>query len=793
MATDDGLPEPFDPERRYEFAKEYDEGEFDPIAPSLLCVQCKGEVKDPHLLGCLHCVCKECLERVEEQNGRLKCPQCGDTSTCSPQAQHMYHSRTCRSYTAATEVQCVPVRCMALAQHIEGRQLLQKVASGETVLCSNSVCDNPTSLAIVLCLNCKEFLCQSCNSAHQLMCKKISEEHAVQSVSELRSLPPSVQLTSLVPQLSVTPTTCPYHEGEPLKYCCEDCDTLLCQACTVSKDLGHQPKYLNKAALAQHTQCLVAAKEAVVHGREVYRKAAAILESQRIAVDKATEKAHCETKQIFQRLHDLLSEKEADLHIQIATASDQKRHSLTARTQSCNEVDESLAVAQSTLSFLLTSGSSHEVVANKKLAHMKQSVVTSQCRGGAGATLVSSVVKFLPQQEETLLVAIKEFGLIQDGASPLHCTVDPKPEAVRQYPPVAFILTTVDRSNIPCSSGGERVQAFLCPRPPLPGPAIKAKVVDKENGQYEVVFHAVYSGECELSFLVNGKHISGSPFSVLPLAAVLHNGRWITTRDVQCLSETKGSLQFPRRLGVLYGIAVSPVNGSIFASDCDNSVIHVFDAERRHVRTFGQHGKGSTQLNYPSGVDVSAQGHLYVANLNNNCVSVFGDDGTVIRTIGQGKLQNPCNVLVHNGCVYVADTSNHRIPVFSQEGELLYSFGSWGKGKGELKNPSGLAVSPDGHHLYVSDQNNRRVQVFTLKGQYVREFGNGHLKYPRSLTVTSNGSVLVADYANNRVAVFDKNGGLTHSLTVHEPTNLVVNSKGDLLIVSYKKKCVLYF
>ena len=111
----------------------------------------------------------------------------------------------------------------------------------------------------------------------------------MKSLSELRSLSPSV-LQSLVSQ-TVTPVTCPCHEGEPLKYCCEQCATLLCQACTVDKDLGHQPRYLNRAAVAQHAQCLVVAREAVVRSREVHQKTAARLEAQSAAVDGMRERA----------------------------------------------------------------------------------------------------------------------------------------------------------------------------------------------------------------------------------------------------------------------------------------------------------------------------------------------------------------------------------------------------------------------------------------------------------------------------------------------------------------------
>ena len=390
------------------------------------------------------------------------------------------------------------------------------------------------------------------------------------------------------------------------------------------------------------------------------------------------------------------------------------------------------------------------------------------------------MVQFLPWQEEALLTAIREFGHIQDGASPLHCTVDPKPEVLLQYPPVVLTLTAVDSSNIPCSSGGESVEAFLRPRSPVPGPSIKAKVEDRENGQYEVVFSVVYSGECELSVLVNWGHVRGSPFAVQVAAAILQNGHvhWVMMRSAMALGTIKGSLQFPQQPGGLWGVAVSPVNGSVFVSDRSNSQIHGFDVERKHVRTFGQRGAGGGegQLNYPQGIDVSANGQLYVANENNNYVSVFREDGTFIRTIGQEKLWYPSDVLVHSsGLVYVADVNNSRIADFSQKGELVCTFGSRGGGKGEFECPYGVAVSPDGHHLYVSDYKNHRVQVFTLEGQCVRDFDTGQLKRPCGLTLMSDGSVLVADRGNNRIAVFDKKGKLVHSIAVEDPTGLATD------------------
>ena len=297
----------------------------------------------------------------------------------------------------------------------------------------------------------------------------------------------------------------------------------------------------------------------------------------------------------------------------------------------------------------------------------------------------------------------------------------------------------------------------------------------------------------------------GSPFAVQLGTVILQNDHWFMTRGATSLGAIKGSLQFPQQPGRLLGVAVSPVNGSVFVSDFGNSQIHVFDVERKHVRTFGQCGMGEGRLNTPLGIDVSANGQVYVANLNNHCVSVFREDGTYIRTIGQGRLHLPRDVLVHSsGLVYVTDVGSHRIAVFSQEGELVRTFGSEGGGKGEFKYPCGVAVSPDDHLLYVSDRDNHRLQVFTLEGRYVREFGTDQFKCPRCLTITSDGSVLVADNRNDkdydddddenndRVEVFDKKGKLVRSIAVEDPIGLAIDSRGDLLVTSFRNNCVYY-
>ena len=106
--------------------------------PPVTCVQCGGELKDPHLLACLHCLCRECLPKAVREDGCLKCPapNCGDCSTAWPQLDVVALPR-CEERAR----ECVPVQCAAVGRYVEGRKIVRKVVSGERIACGHPDCN----------------------------------------------------------------------------------------------------------------------------------------------------------------------------------------------------------------------------------------------------------------------------------------------------------------------------------------------------------------------------------------------------------------------------------------------------------------------------------------------------------------------------------------------------------------------------------------------------------------------------------------------------------------------------
>ena len=749
------------------------------VAPDTLCVQCKKELCDPHLLCCMHSVCRECLLAVKQQDGRLHCPKCNNNGTCALEDPPR-GMRVCE----AVRARCVPVRNGPLCRYIEGQKIIELLRrASPTVVCGNTSCENSGAKAVAFCSDCWKFFCSACHRSHRVM-SDFTGGHTVKSVEELASVDvDQMSNPAALFMKNAVPHSCPQHGDEVLKWHCEGCDTLMCHACALDKG-PHRPKYLDSSVTQRHRQSLKVAQQVVGTARKAYQRAKEGLEAQSTTVDRSRERALEDAHRLFERAHAAITQREEEVCEEITAACNQKKDLISERAKSCSDEEEALSTAHTALSLLRVQGSSHEVISIQSVVRAKASATTIKVRGEQLRPHVSPVVCVVPLNEQALLSAIKEFGHVQQVASPKECTLAGVKERLDPKP-VSFTLTTLDSSRVACSGGGERVQAFLRPARPLPGVAIRAEVEDSGGGRYEVAFSVVYTGKCELTVLVNGDHIKGSPFAVRfedGPAAVFLQGQWVSrksTPDIQKLQASKGVLQFPQQPNCVWGMAVS-TNGTIFASDCNNHQTHVFDAQRNHIRTFGGRGTGPGQLNYPKGLATSADGLLFVANYSNSCVDIFREDGTFVRRIGQGQLNGPMDVAVHaNGQVCVANNGSHRVTVLTQDGQLVHTFGSPGSGAGQFRNPYGIAVSPD-KQVYISDHSNSRVQVFTADGTYIREFGQGQLSYPIGLTFTTEGNVVVI--GNKHVSIFNQNGQLVHTLNVNNPYSVCFDQNGDLLV-----------
>ena len=167
----------------------------------------------------------------------------------------------------------------------------------------------------------------------------------------------------------------------------------------------------------------------------------------------------------------------------------------------------------------------------------------------------------------------------------------------------------------------------------------------------------------------------------------------------------------------------------------------------------------------PRGISITAQGNFFVCDSGNQCLQFISPNGSILKTIGKGELCKPFDCLCYEDKVFVSDREAHLIKVYSNsDGRFLYEFGRYGTVDVELNGPSGLAVDKAGHLLVCSGyllNSPHRIHVYTLDGKLVTMFGGsdgkqlGYFKCPNSVTVLKNGRIVVCEFGNCRLQMFE--------------------------------------
>jgi 6-phosphogluconolactonase (cycloisomerase 2 family) len=183
---------------------------------------------------------------------------------------------------------------------------------------------------------------------------------------------------------------------------------------------------------------------------------------------------------------------------------------------------------------------------------------------------------------------------------------------------------------------------------------------------------------------------------------------------------------------------------------------------------WGSSGTGNGEFSSPYGVDVDANGYVYVVDSGNNRVQVFDADGNYLNQwgtsgSGDGEFNGPTGIAVDdaNNVVYVMDTGNDRVQKFDTSGNYIDQWGVNGSGDGEFIDARDIALDRDGY-VWVADRRNDRVQKFVDDGTYVAQYGVsgsgvGELSRPDDIAFISSGDGYITDEQNNRVVIIEPN------------------------------------
>jgi len=258
------------------------------------------------------------------------------------------------------------------------------------------------------------------------------------------------------------------------------------------------------------------------------------------------------------------------------------------------------------------------------------------------------------------------------------------------------------------------------------------------------------------------------------------------------------------------GIALSPDGETIYVMDAGNSRIQRFARDGSFIGVWDASTDAGLAFAYQNGQGASAltvgpDGLIYVADTWNHIVVVLDQDGKVVRQLGQrgaltdngdatdpalnpGLFFGPRGVVVVNDEIFVTDTGNERVQVFGKDGTFLRAFGGFGTGDGQLQEPTGIAVAPDGN-IYVADSGNGRIAVFTPAGDFVRnipvESWSGQLGVDRlnALAFGEDGILYLTTPSRALVEAYDGSTFVTvESPDISRPVGVAVANGGMLLV-----------
>jgi DNA-binding beta-propeller fold protein YncE len=211
-----------------------------------------------------------------------------------------------------------------------------------------------------------------------------------------------------------------------------------------------------------------------------------------------------------------------------------------------------------------------------------------------------------------------------------------------------------------------------------------------------------------------------------------------------------------------FGVAADS-KGRIYAADTGNAQVFVFDVDKKSVQFLP--GK----FTMPIAVTVDDADRIFVVDSKQHQVSVLSANWEVEAVFGGENLERPVAAAIdnENRFLYVVDAKASRLAVFDADRSTFLRF--LGKpsdpldpAEGTFSTPLGAAVDSDGN-VFVTDTLNDRVQMFDADGGFVQMFGKqgvapGTFMRAKGIAVDSDGHVYVTDAEFSNVQVFDAEG-----------------------------------
>ena len=732
------------------------------------CSVCMSTFTDPKILPCFHTFCLHCLnelQRTSGKHGEITCPECR------------------RKFQVPGSGYPKDLPANFRMNSLLDVMAIQKCnVSG--VKCGN--CEK-TSAQSFYCFKCCAFWCDDCIAAHNII--RANKEHKVLAIKDFQDQD--------IENVLRRPVFCQkeHHENKKLKFFCKDCEVAICNTCVVTLHEGHVKVPLQDAAnerklrlesLLESQKVKALRKRNVItrlqsECNEIKEQVACVKKSAQNLVDNLMRVIEAKKQEIFKEVEvkahqsiERLVEQRSDIEkeLQLIDKSIEKTEAFLMRSTNAEIVHFNTLFQEE-----VTDVAELVDCDRKDLGHFVF-FANKSLTAKANSEGVGSLKQIFSQTKSSNSEA--------QGKGITEVTVGLEAQ---------FVLTTRNAENEQCYEQCDIVTVEIrnddgreC--------ATEAQVQDNKDGSYNISYFAKEAGACRTSVMINGEHVSGSPFTVQvkprQYKPVLSFGRkgssWFSGKcddpwgvavnernEIAVTSNTrvqifscngkfirsfgkkgvkKGEFKDPRGIAYLN-------NGNIVVADTFNDRLQIFTGQGEHLTQIGSEENPDHQFDYPWGLSVDSDGNIIVADSGNKLIKIFTPSGQFLRKFG-GKdlLVDPIHCIQKDQYFIVSDNGDHCIKLFNTEGDFLDKFGNEGKGDVEFDRPYCLSVDK-AEHLMVCDYGNNIVQVLDLSGKCITKIRVPHggeiepFLLPTSTAVLTDGRIVLTDYFNDRMLIIE--------------------------------------
>ena len=123
-----------------------------------------------------------------------------------------------------------------------------------------------------------------------------------------------------------------------------------------------------------------------------------------------------------------------------------------------------------------------------------------------------------------------------------------------------------------------------------------------------------------------------------------------------------------------------------------------------------------------------------------SCLQVIGE----FRPHPQSPLRAPTDIAIDEyNRYYVSDSDDHFIHVFDTNGDFLFKFGGPGSTPGQLSKPWGICFDRE-FNLVVADEGNNRIQLYNKEGGLIKIITTD-VYQPKGVSINIHENLVVTD------------------------------------------------